>query len=137
MHRMNPERFNSKPRHEALQIEMLKLIATLSTLVDNREPIVSVQRDWMIAVLDRSRRELDGCTTSLHDMVMRIADERWPNHMDLISWINGLSIDLKLMGIDPGSINNHHPQPITPERLDEGQRMVMELDSCRQRIKFD
>lgn len=57
--------------------------------------------------------------------------EDLPKHQAAMSWMNEIIMDLKLQlaGIEP--IN-----PITAERLQEGEKLHDELGKCRERTLF-
>lgn len=135
MHRIDPSRLLSRPKHDASQTALLNVIAELRQTLEANEPIGVVQREGTLSILSTAREDIERCRSRLNRMVMSVADETIMNHMEMLSWINALSLDLKLA--QKGLHVEQYPLPITSARLDEGQRLVRALDSCRERARFD
>lgn len=138
-----PDR-DSRPRHEATQDVLLDMIRQFE-VVGNfgnygdyhalRDAGAASLRLEAINVLSSARRELEICGDwgSLSYVEVKLADPWRRPHSTLISWINDLSIELKLMHNGLAD----HASDITAQQLEQGKRLIMELDECREQLRFE
>lgn len=148
MSRIDTSHWDTTPKHHDLQIKLLDLIAQFEMTVKFGEVPCYALRVNMINLIQVARQELEQCTTRFEDMVKHIADERWPDHMDLLTWLNDMSIACKLLNIREnqtdflskpihdavlkGQIINARNQLTRLSTFSQGVQLVNKLDACRQ-----
>lgn len=141
---------SSRPRHEDTSIALLHLIGQLQ-VVGNfggyehlRDAGAASLRLDAIGVLSEARRELSLCTSFLSRTAVPyfedvrkgaptyISDNHTFNHPAMLSWINQLSVELKLLHNLPDKAHD-----ITAEQLDRGKALINDLDTCREQLGFE
>ena len=134
MTRFDPIYRDTKPIHERTQDGLYEVVRRLSDAIeDGGEPDASTTADC-IAILSAARQDVERCSDSIEDLVMRqnIADFRLSRHENLIHWINEVSVALKLLDVE-GVLY----RLLTLDKLEQGKSLTKELDSCRERVRWD
>lgn len=155
MSRIDSTRWNSKPKHEDFQINLLKLLVDFETTVMfNEHPCYALRRQ-MIDLLQTGRQEIELCTTSFNDLMRygqpkqtseHLHENRWPNHMEMLHWINDMSITCKLANLPPNEVmkiieRTQKPPDATKLTdlgfLQRGKELAAQLDQCREPRFYD
>jgi hypothetical protein len=138
MNRTNNSNYGTRAKHHDTQMTLLRLTADLRITIDAGEQIGAVMRQRAVAEIAAARRELDMCYEGFEDAIKymnHIAEFKAMNHSNLVRWLNQLSMDLILMSI-PDLPDEAKPNAVTVARLDEGNKLIYELDTCRQNLVF-
>jgi hypothetical protein len=135
-HRTPPDPYRMRPRHDDAEMALVRMCTEFIVTLEAGETIGKVQRENAIAIIHQHRPELQNCTTRFSDLLKHIADERMMNHADLVLWMTNLSVDLKFINVDEIPIDIGHRRPITVERMKEGMKLAMALESCREQTVF-
>lgn len=109
----------TRPKHAATQDALEVMIRDLRTTIHANEPIGTVQRQHAVSVIHTARRDVERCSTPFDDLVMRhsIADFSWPDHMALIEWLTGMSMDLIKQGLPDVEAKQIRSKPIDEARF--------------------
>lgn len=140
---------NGKPKHEDAQIHLLGIITEFESTVMFGEVPCYALRNQMIAVIQKARPDVERCTSSMNDLIKygqpparesSIVEHRLPNHMDMIDWLNTMSITCHLANLprdEVARIVQRTKQGIDVTKitnlgfLQAGKDLVARLDSCR------
>ncbi len=137
MSRISRDHYDFKPAHPETQDSLFDVTRRLKlALADGGKPDASTRQDCINA-LSSARRELEQCTESPEIMYLRdihdIAEMKMSKHSDLILWITEVSIALKLQDIE---LSEPHRQ-LTVAMVERGNRLILDLENCRKRVRWD
>lgn len=126
---------HSRPKHPQTQDALERLIIDLRTTLDANEPIGTVQRQHAIEVIHEARRDVERCRTPFDEFLKRhgLMENDWPDHMILTGWLTALSMDLH----EPFLSMVQQNRVVDNARLDEGLRLVRELENCREELRYE
>lgn len=137
MNRISDVNRGTRAKHHEAQMQLLRTIADLRITLDAGESIGKVQRNQAILTISSVRPDIQHCYEGFEDILKNIAprnliEERLTKHMELVSWLTNLNVEMKL--IEAGTPTKG--ATVTVARLNEGERLVIALDSCRERVVF-
>lgn len=143
MNRMSDRNWGTRARHHEAQMALLRMIAELRITVDAGERMGTVQQRHIIETIHQHRPGIQECYDGFEDTLKtldkpyNLMEDRLMRHIELVSWLNNLSVDVKLMSVpDAERLPLHRSRTIDTARLDEGKRLVNRLDECRERLVF-
>jgi len=117
-------RMHTKGKHEAAQDALAYTLGRMIGIIRAGDKLPAADVEEAIQVVRLARNDIAACSSKFSDMIKCIVEDRMPNHSELTIWLTNLSVDLKLKRLDL----------IDVARLEEGHRLVNDLDDCRESL---